>query len=204
MAGEACPVCGHNSGKYALIQGRCHRCQKKHPKISHLARVGEYTGALAELVKEFKFHRQSRLDNFLGGMLGHAIAGDLQLRDVDLFIPIPLHWRRKLARTYNQAELLTRSAAGVLGEQGRRVRLSHDLLRIRHTRPQSSLAASHRIVNLHGAFAVRPDAGYAGRHLCLIDDVTTTGTTLRVAASALLDAGAARVSAAVLAVAAND
>ena len=91
-----------------------------------------------------------------------------------------------------------------LKKQDCTIPINSDLVRLRNTAPQTSMAPSHRLINLKGAFGVRRDAGFQDKHICLIDDVTTTGTTLRVAAQTLKKAGAARVSAAVLAVAAND
>ena len=202
--GQYCTLCGHNSGPYALIEGRCHRCQNRRPPVSRVVRVGPYQDVLRELIVSFKFRRQSQLDVFLGQLLAAALIGDSQLAQADLLMPIPLHWRRRWSRRYDQAELLVRAARKDLKRQGLSIPVSFDLVRLRHTAPQTSMATSHRLVNLQGAFSVRTDADLQGRHICLIDDVTTTGTTLRVAAQALKKAGAARVSAAVLAVAAND
>ncbi|MCP4709176.1 MAG: ComF family protein [Planctomycetes bacterium] len=119
-------------------------------------------------------------------------------------MPIPLHWRRRWSRRYDQAQLLTRATQLALKQQNLSIPVNCDLLRIRHTAPQTSMAHSHRLQNLKGAFAVRSDAPLQGKHICLIDDVTTTGTTLRIAGRTLIKAGAAQVSAAVIAVAAND
>jgi len=204
LQGQGCPVCGHDVGPYALIGGRCHRCQGRRPGVSRVVRVGNYSGALREMILGFKFAGKSYLEVFLGELLADAMLGDGDLRQVDLLVPIPLHWRRRWERKYNQAELLARMAATKLRREGWAVPIGLDLLRIRYTEPQTSLAVSHRLRNLRGAFAVRTDSGYEGKHICLIDDVTTTGTTLRVAAQALKKAGVGRVSAAVLAVAAND
>ncbi|MBN1845589.1 MAG: ComF family protein [Sedimentisphaerales bacterium] len=204
VPGAYCPVCGHNSGPYALIDGRCHRCQNHRPAVGRVARVGEYQGVLRELILSYKFKRQSLLDDLLGGLLAAAILGDDQIRRADVLVPIPLHWRRRWQRGYDQAELLAQAAGRHLRRQGQTVQVNRDLLRIRHTPPQTSLARSHRLWNLRGAFAVRPDAGLAEKHICLIDDVSTTGTTLRVAAGALRRSGAGRICAAVLAVAANE
>ena len=204
LSGAACPMCGHDSGPYGVIEGRCRRCQNRRPVVSHVVRVGDYSRTLRELILAFKFRRQSQLDGFLGSLLGSAILGDAALASVDLIVPIPLHWRRLWERRYNQADLLARSAAREFRKNNRPIAISDELVRVRYTEPQASLAMRHRLINLHGAFAVRARAAYQGKHVCLIDDVTTTGTTLRVAAHTLKQAGAARVSAAVLAVAAND
>ena len=204
IPGQYCPVCGHDSGPYSLIEGRCHRCQNRQPAVTHVLRVGPYQGVLRELILAFKFRRQSHLDHFLGSLLASAFLGDPELQDVDMIVPVPLHWRRRWSRSYDQAELLAHATARILRTQQRNIPVNCDLLRVRYTEPQTSLAPSHRLINLRGAFALRPDVRFEGRHLCLIDDVTTTGTTLRVAAQALKKAHPKRISAVVLAVAAND
>jgi len=204
LLSPACPVCGHNVGPYALINGRCRKCQNKRPVVSKIVRVGDYSNIMRHLILMFKFHRKSHLDSFLGNLLASAVIGNPNFDTIDMAIPIPLHWRRRWSRKYNQAELLAYSTAQSLKLQGRPVPVNCDLIRVRHTEPQSSLSPTDRLANLTGAFAVRRNADYQQKHICLIDDVTTTGTTLRVAARTLKQAGARQVSAAVLAVAAND
>jgi ComF family protein len=205
LQNQACPVCGHSVGKYALIEGRCHRCQHTRPVVSHVIRVGDYNNTLRELILAFKFHRQSHLDSFLGALLAAAVMGAPALAQADLLVPIPLHWRRRWSRRYNQAELLARAAAENLKQQGRSIPVNCDLLRVRNTPPQTAMATmTDRLINLHGAFAVPRTDVFLGKHICLIDDVTTTGTTLRVAAQTIRKAGAKRISAAVLAVAADN
>jgi ComF family protein len=199
-----CPTCGHDCGPYSLIDDRCHRCRRRRPVVSRVIRVGPYLDPFRRLILGFKFHRQSRFDRFLGDLLASAVLGEPEIRRVDYFVPIPLHWRRKWVRSYNQAELLALSLKAGLKKQGLEIPVNMDLVRIRHTPPQTSLSAGQRLVNLRGAFAARPDADFRGKHICLIDDVTTTGATLRAAGQTLRKAGAAGVWAAVLAVAAND
>ena len=199
----ACPTCGHSVGPYAVIENRCHRCQRTRPYVTRTVRVGEYDGPLRQLVLALEFRRQSQLDRFLGSLLADLIVGAPELQSIDLLVPVPLHWRRRWWRSYNQSDLLARAAAVALKHQGRRIPIHHDLLRIRPTPPQTTLTPSDRLRNLRNAFATRPRAPYADKHICLIDDVATTGTTLRTAARTLKQAGAKKVSAAVLAVAAN-
>lgn len=106
-------------------------------------------------------------------------------------VPVPLHWRRRLRRGYNQAEEIARPLAARLG-----FRFSRSLRRRRATPRQTSLSREHRRSNPAGAFVCRRTI--AGT-VILVDDVTTTGATLGAAAVCLKQAGARRVVALVAA-----
>jgi len=107
---------------------------------------------------------------------------------VDLILPIPLHPRRQRRRGYNQSQLLAQRLGKELG-----IDCEPFLLRrTRHTAPQVGLGPEARRENVRGAFLA--DAGLAGRHVLLVDDVLTTGETMKAAAEALLTVGVASVS----------
>jgi len=110
----------------------------------------------------------------------------------DALLHVPVHPARRAARGYDQAELLARAAAPALG-----LPALGALRRKRATAPQYELGRDRRAANVAAAFAVDPlfRAAVAGRWLVLVDDVVTTGATLVACAEALLDAGAAAVSA---------
>jgi ComF family protein len=108
----------------------------------------------------------------------------------DALVPLPLHRARLRRRGYDQALELARPLARTLD-----LPLCSDLLqRVRATAPQSELSAGARRRNVQGAFAVRTDGPVPG-HVVLVDDVMTTGATLRAAATALKHAGVQRVEA---------
>ncbi len=112
--------------------------------------------------------------------------------DIDAVLPVPLHWRRRWFRGFNQAEEIGRPVARHLG-----VPLIHTVARRKATAFQSGLSAHRRAQNLRRAFVVRGKLRYV--HVLIIDDVITTGTTVRQVAASLHRAGIKRVS--VLAVA---
>ena len=105
-----------------------------------------------------------------------------------------MHWRKRWERGFNQAELLAQPMARRFG-----LKLSANLKRSRYTKSQAGLSELARRDNLKGSFKVRNPGQLAGKRVLLIDDVFTTGATLRAAAGALKSAGAAYVTALTLA-----
>lgn len=100
----------------------------------------------------------------------------------DVLIPIPLHWRRKAQRGYNQAEVLATQLA-----RGGQTPVVPLLYKGHATAPQAGYALAQRISNIRGSFILSEIASaYKHKHLILVDDVMTSGVTLREAARALL------------------
>jgi ComF family protein len=147
------------------------------------------------MILAFK-HDRTEFARMLGALADAALQGGRFYNDVELLVPVPMHWTRRLLRGYNQSHLIARRL------KHPRARLCTDLVRIRWTRPQpvaDTLFARQK--NVAGAFAVREGHPFAGTTVCLIDDIKTTGATLNECARTLKEAGAARVYALVLAVA---
>ena len=107
----------------------------------------------------------------------------------DLIVPVPLHWRRRLSRGFNQSELLARAVARRYG-----LRPDNALRRKRSTSVQAGLSHAGRRLNVAGAFVARRTADLEGRRVLLVDDVMTTGATLGSCAAALKRAGARYVA----------
>ncbi len=145
-----------------------------------------YDSPLAEVVQALKFRRLDYLGSHLGSRLVDAVAAELP--EVDVVVPVPLHWWRHLRRGYNQAERLARPLAQRLGVPCRRW-----LSRPRPTPPQSGLSQRRRRQNLRRAFRCRREL--RGERILLVDDVITTGTTLEAAATCLRRAGSGPVTA---------
>jgi ComF family protein len=115
-------------------------------------------------------------------------------QNFDVVMAMPMHWRKQWERGFNQAELLAHPVARRYG-----LKLSNNLRRKCYTKAQAGLSELERRENLKGSFSVRRPEQIEGKRILLIDDVFTTGATLRAAAAALKSAGAARVSALTLA-----
>ncbi|HRU05600.1 MAG TPA: phosphoribosyltransferase family protein [Candidatus Brocadiia bacterium] len=154
-----------------------------------------YHGTGAEVVKALKFGRDLRALEVMGPLLAERAAGAAFAGGIDVVTPVPLHWARRLARRFNQSELLAERVA-------ERLRAGFEpkaMKRLRYTTPQAMLSGREREENLRGAFAVRDRAGVAGARVLLVDDVMTTCATARECARALLEAGARSVDVAVFA-----
>ena len=141
-------------------------------------------------IKALKFRRKLFYAPAFAEIL--CAAKPLLPPDIDAVLPVPLHWRRKALRGFNQATEFTRPIAKSLG-----VPLVRNVRRKRATPFQSGLDAAERARNLRSAFTItRPDPR---THVLIIDDVVTTGATARALAKLLLSSGVTKVS--VLAVA---
>ncbi len=136
-------------------------------------------------IKALKFRRRLFYGPALAQLLQEACT-ELPA-GIDAVQPVPLHWRRQWRRGFNQALEIAKPLARHLG-----LPVIHNVVRCRATRPQAGLTARARAGNLRGAFRVRGTLRH--EHVLVIDDVMTTGATMRHVAGALVSAGAARVS----------
>jgi ComF family protein len=138
-------------------------------------------------IHDLKYRRARVRASFLSSLIAQAVeARPLQL---DLLLPVPLSARRQRERGFNQTEQI----ANALGRHLAVPVDSGNLRRTRHTAPQVGKTAEQRRMNLEGAFICTAPARVAGRRVGVVDDVMTTGATLRACADELRAAGASRV-----------
>jgi len=169
----------------------CTVCRKSQANFDCAYSYGSYDGPLQQLIQLFKY---SKVES-LAGPLSRLLLQSLPFgENFDVIMPLPMHWRKRWERGFNQAELLAEPVARRYG-----LKLSHHLRRTRYTQAQAGLNEKQRQENLKGSFVVKRPAELSGKRVLLIDDVFTTGATLRAAAGALKASGAARVTALTLA-----
>jgi competence protein ComFC len=194
-AGDYCRRCGRDASKFAIVNDVCPNCQDKQIHFDGVARSGVYGDALQQMILSFKKGR-TELDLTLGFLADSALQGSGFCKDIDFFVPVPLHWTRQLIRGYNQSLVLAKKLKHSVAK------INTELVRIRRTKSQPTMASpAARARNVAGAFAVRRGHNFAGRKICLVDDIKTTGATLNECAKTLKEAGASKVFALVLAVA---
>ena len=147
------------------------------------------------MVKAFK-NDKTELDSIMVWLADTALQTSTFFRDIDIFVPVPLHWRKRLRRGYNHSYLVA------IGLKHPTAKVNTDLVRIRHTKEQPTMmTVTARAKNVAGAFAVRYRHPFVSKKICLVDDIKTTGATLNECAKTLKEAGASKVFALVLSVA---
>lgn len=165
----------------------CGQCCQTPPAYWSVVSPLIYEFPVNRLVQALKFRRQLAE----GRVLSHLLAEYIYHQEVDLpdvLIPVPLHRWRMLKRGFNQAYELAAYISRALG-----VRLDGtSLRRSRYTIAQSGLSRKQRLQNVHGAFQWHADQR-ACKHIAVVDDVMTTGTTATECARVLMNAGAQRV-----------
>lgn len=193
---DYCQQCGEPAGSYLLTGGICTACtqRKSSLRFTRFARVGRYRGPLRSLVLRFK--RQYSLDRLLGGLLADAVRGAFDPEKVDVWVPVPSHWRRRLELGCWPTRLLTEAMAARFRGAVWPVLRATRYIRPFHAR---RLSAAEKAKEIRGAFAVRRGLDLRGLNIGLVDDVMTTGATLGEARRILRAAGARHVYAAVLA-----
>jgi ComF family protein len=167
-------------------EGRCGLCRRGALGFDAAYSFGFYEDTLREIIHLFKYGRVQTLSKPLGRLLALALPRD---QAFDLIVPMPLHWRKRWQRGFNQSELLAR-------EIGRRtnVPLKSAVRRIRFTSAQAGLSNSKRRLNVSGAFRSKTKNSLAGKRVLLVDDVMTTGASAASCARALKLAGARQVT----------
>jgi ComF family protein len=181
LDGTVCEVCGLPLDK----AGVCKTCRENKPRFHSLRAWAEFDDPLQSALHKLKYRRDFSMgDAIAEGMM--PFVGNLNWK-VDLVVPIPLGKRRMKERGYNQVAMIAIPLAIGLGLKYSPRALS----RRKETRSQVGLSREERRQNVCDAF--QADAGVRGKTILIMDDVSTTGSTLSFGAEALYASGAREV-----------
>jgi ComF family protein len=179
-----CDVCGSDVGPHEASEFGCAACRDRRLPWSRFVRLGRYAPPLELWVQEVKFGAFHALGRDFGRLLGRALrdAGALgSLGDAPVVVPLPTSFRRRMVRRIDHAGVIAQGVAQELSATCVRA------LRRGHRPSQRAVAPSDRAANVRGAFRARGKGDSRG--VVLVDDVTTSGATLRAASRELCRAG---------------
>lgn len=164
----------------------CPQCVRdKHPVFRMNRSAFKYNEISKPLILSFKFYDKTENAPALAQMMARA-ARDIFDAGVDVIIPVPLHYTRLIKRRYNQAALLAKELGKISG-----IPVDYtSVIRNKRTRPQVEFSGHARVKNVKNAFSVKSPSKIKGLRILLIDDVMTTGSTLKECALAMKAAGA--------------
>lgn len=196
-SGGFCPACGELFADSTLPKSLCGACLKNPPPWQQLTFFGEYSDLLRTLILRCKFSQDSAAARLLGRLLGRILLTRHEMtpqqRAVTRIIPMPLHRHRLLKRGSNQCMELAREISSLLD-----IKIDASSLTRPHAgKDQRGLGRNQRLRNMARVFAAQPCLN--GMRIILVDDVFTTGATLRHATMCLQEAGATHVHCAVVA-----
>ncbi|MBI5097926.1 MAG: ComF family protein [Nitrospirae bacterium] len=176
--GPICQKCG--KPLVSDVSTTCGECLEDEPAFSYARSFGLYEGVLKKAISLLKFYGIKRLSKPLSDIILR-----IDMPRVDAVIPVPLHEKRLRQREFNQSALLAKYLAESLGIAV----LLNCLIKIRDTAPQVGLSSKDRRKNIKKAFEIRRTEMIEGKNIILIDDVVTTGATVRECSNVLKKAG---------------
>lgn len=177
-----CPLCALPLATTDALA--CGACLTSPPPWRRCVSAMLYAAPADKLVAGLKYHSQLAVARSLAQLLARQIGAE---PGIDLIVPVPLHWRRRWQRGFNQADVIASELARALNIPFNPRALRRTLA----TPAQQTLPAAQRKRNLRNAFTVTIDV--ADRRIALVDDVVTTGSTATEITRLLLKAGAASV-----------
>ncbi len=195
---ERAPACDRCAMPLAELDDPCPHCDDKglHP-LERVLRLGIFEDPIKHLVHAAKYHHRWPLAEFLAERLFAQERVKRLLSENDVVAAVPLHVLRHVKRGYNQAEVLARRLAHLS-----KMHLAKPTVRLRNTETQTHLHShAKREENLRDAFGLINPRCIRGKHVVIVDDVMTTGATLKSLARCLKQAEPASISAIVIAVA---
>ena len=152
-------------------------------------------GAVQKMIGNLKYYKKSDHGLKLGRLFGNTYLDTPMSSDIDIIVPVPLHEKKQSARGYNQSERIAKGIASVFDMPVS----ENNLIRKKNTRTQTRLSTEDRQENIRDAFFLKDKSEFQNKHVLLIDDVLTTGSTLAGCAEVLESVKGIKISMATIA-----
>lgn len=211
---QVCPACGNNL--YIQENSICTKCLYELPKTNfHLNKDNEvarlfwgrvkleaatsyyyfYKGSkFQNIIHQFKYKGQKHIAFNLGKLLG-ADLKNTSFSEIEIIHPVPLHYRKLKKRGYNQSEYIARGISESLNKPV----ITDAVYRATDVQSQTIKSRYDRWENIKDVFKIKNVSKLKNKHILLVDDVVTTGSTLETCASEILKLDSTKVSVATLA-----
>lgn len=190
--GPACPACGRSTAG----DGLCNMCREYGPAADRGFAAYDYGDTAQHLLLAYKFHDRTGLCELFAHAMAEAVQAGGAACDIDCVVSVPMHALRRFRRGYNQSALLAARLARALGRPYLRGALARPVRTRAAYRASGGPAERHENARLSYR---RGKGGVEGRTVLLVDDILTSGATVRACAAILRDMGAAGVYSAVAA-----
>jgi len=159
--------------------------------------IFEKDKTLQQVIHSLKYNKKFLVGILLGEKLAEGITDKVKSWDIDLIIPVPLHHLKKAERGYNQSEFIVKG----LSKELKISFTTKAIKRVRYTESQTTFNMEEREANISNAFTLRSKKKITGKNILLVDDVITTGSTIKECGKALREGGANSVYACSVAIA---
>jgi ComF family protein len=182
-----CACCGYPFKFEMENQALCGKCINSSPYYDHIRFLFKYDQDSKKLIHALKYNDQTYLAKIFAKLL-HNIYFE-EIIEYDLIIPVPMHWLKRMLRMYNQASLLSIELSKIIN-----IPVAHNnLIKARWTKAQSTLKKDARQKNLQGSIMVKNTKQLEGKKVILVDDVLTTGATIRECCKLLKKNGVGKI-----------
>ena len=193
-ADDYCQRCGASAGPGAALADGCAFCRGQRVAWDRLTRLSLYDEPMDGWIKQMKFAKQWKWAAYFGEELAERVGEEIEPGKM-VVTYVPMHWRRRWRRGFNQAEIMARSLAKARGWP-----MVPLLKRSNWTPPQPAVMPSQRMQNVKHSFELH-EVNLDGWQVLLIDDIKTSGATLGTCCKLMKEAGARSIQVAVAAVA---
>ncbi len=190
---RVCPSC-HKPLDAGYDKPFCVFCTKKAAGIDYVISPFAYTKEVRRSILKFKFGGKAFYAESYAAILYSRLNQYGKENAFDAIVPVPISKNRRKMRGYSQTLCIAKALSGLCQTPALDI-----LCKTKETPPQSTLSKTARATNLNGAIALKPNCGALPERILLIDDVYTTGTTVRTCAKILRQGGAKQIAAATVA-----